>query len=248
MPRLDSISIQRFRSIADRANPKVRDVIAVFSQSQLTCLGLATFFARRVSTPAGFIVLDDPLTTIDDSYGAHLVHAVIEALLLSGTQVVVLTHEQRLRSAIMTRYQHKNAECCELTLDEPISGSLLVKTSDSLAMMFNEIEPFTRSSNLAHRKSGAQKLRVAAERLCKEILVAKRRAGGEAQALVTDYSETLGNLIPLVIPHLDSADEPGKLNSIRQSTNPGNHDDDVPSKETLRICLGDMRRLRREYL
>jgi hypothetical protein len=39
---------------ADRSSPKVRDVIAVFSMSQLHCLGLSLFLARAIKEGAGF--------------------------------------------------------------------------------------------------------------------------------------------------------------------------------------------------
>ena len=53
----------------DRGDPKLRDAIAVFSQSQLHCLGLALFLARtRVGEGTGFVVLDDPVLTSDDDF------------------------------------------------------------------------------------------------------------------------------------------------------------------------------------
>jgi len=48
----------------DRSAPKLRDVIAVFSQSQLHCLGLALFLARAQHEGLGFIILDDRATKI----------------------------------------------------------------------------------------------------------------------------------------------------------------------------------------
>ena len=45
---------------ADRIAPKLRNVIAVFSQSQLHCLGLALFIARCLHEGTGFMILDDP--------------------------------------------------------------------------------------------------------------------------------------------------------------------------------------------
>ena len=44
----------------DQTNPKIRDVIAVFSDSQLHCLGLAVFLARAERYGMSFVVLDDP--------------------------------------------------------------------------------------------------------------------------------------------------------------------------------------------
>ena len=52
----------------DRSDPKIRDAIAVFSQSQLHCLGLSLFLARAIHEGIGFVVLDDPVLTSDDDY------------------------------------------------------------------------------------------------------------------------------------------------------------------------------------
>ena len=61
----------------DRSAPKVRDVIAVFSQSQLHCLGLALFIARALHEGAGFMVLDDPILASDEDYRAYFKAAVL---------------------------------------------------------------------------------------------------------------------------------------------------------------------------
>ena len=116
-------------------------------------------------------------------------------------------------------------------------------------MMLKAAEPFTTSSQLLHRRDGAGKIRMAAERFCKELLVSERRTSGDTNALITEYDNVqLNALITQVTPYLKRQDEAGKLGSIRQSTNPGNHDDDVPSKETLKVCLGNLRRFKRDYL
>jgi hypothetical protein len=65
----------------DRSAPKLRDVIAIFSQSQLHCLGLALFLARAEKEGIGFIVLDDPVLSSDEDYRVHFNSTVLTALL-----------------------------------------------------------------------------------------------------------------------------------------------------------------------
>jgi hypothetical protein len=69
---------------ADRSNPKLRDVIAVFSMSQLHCLGLSLFLARTVKEGAGFIVLDDPILSSDEDYRKYFNSFVVEKLANAG--------------------------------------------------------------------------------------------------------------------------------------------------------------------
>lgn len=79
----------------DRSNAKIRDAIAVFSQSQLHCLGLAMFLARAIQENAGFVILDDPVLTSDDDYRPNFVASVIEGLLDAGLQVIICTQDHK---------------------------------------------------------------------------------------------------------------------------------------------------------
>jgi len=90
----------------DRSDPKLRDVIAVFSQSQLHCLGLALFLARSTQEGTGFIVLDDPILSSDEDYRAHFNAAVIEELCRLGIQVLILTQDQGTVRDLCERYEH----------------------------------------------------------------------------------------------------------------------------------------------
>lgn len=65
----------------DRSGAKIRDVVAIFSQSQLHCLGLALFLARAEHEKTGFVVLDDPIFSSDEDYRAHFNASVVEKLL-----------------------------------------------------------------------------------------------------------------------------------------------------------------------
>ena len=237
-------------STPERKDVKIRDAIAVFSQSQLHCLGLATFFAR-VASGGGFLVLDDPIIAIDDDYSAHFINATLEELRKRQVQVIMLTYEQKTFRAIQARHGDSQCEAFHLNLDDPSTGTVVVKTSDALSMMLKAAEPFTRSSVLATRKGGCQRIRDACERFCKDLLVRKRQEAGDATALITDYrgaKGTLDYLIPEVIPYLAGSDEPGKLRLLQQQSNPGNHDDDVPAKAALRVDLGNLRALQKKYL
>ena len=93
-------------------------------------------------------------------------------------------------------------------------------------------------------------LRNAAERFCKEILVKDLWAKGDTNAALSDYDgRNLGQLSPPV-ERLLTADpsHPGKLRSIRNELNPAKHDDGIPDQGTLKVALGDLRFLKKQYL
>jgi hypothetical protein len=100
------------------------------------------------------------------------------------------------------------------------------------------------------RKLGGGLIRDAAERFCKEILIKARRAKGDAAASLNDYErKNLGDLVPKVEPLLTfDPSHAGKLRAIGGAVNPAKHDDAVPAAGVLKVALGDLRSLRKEYL
>lgn len=236
---------------ADRSNPKVRDVIAVFSQSQLHCLGLALFLARAAKERAGFIVLDDPVLSSDEDYRKYFNFHVIEKLADAGIQAVVITQHKDTWRDIIDLHKHRNAEAYQIKLTDPRNGTVVGKSEDEFAAMLSQAEPFTLHEDPEIRKIGGQRLREAAERFCKLLLVKKRQVNGETAAAMSDYKgKVLGDLEPLVTPYLQLKDpsHPGKLAALRRDLNPANHDADIPTRAALRIAAGTLKDFRKMYL
>lgn len=232
----------------DRKNAKIRDAIAVFSHSQLHCLGIAAFIARIIRDKVGFMVLDDPIISSDEDHRPHFMRTVIEQLLVKGVQVIVITQDHKTWVDLNELYSHKNIDAFQLSKE--LAGTVALKSSDGLAVMLSRAEPFVSSESPEFRKMAAERLRDAGERFCKEFLTKKRRDGGDASALITDYDgKTLGQLIPLTHPHLVlDASHPGKLKTMEKHLNPGKHDDTPPSKGELQCALGDLKRFKKDYL
>jgi hypothetical protein len=237
----------------DRKEAKLRDVIAVFSQSQLHCLGLAVFLARAVHERSGFIVLDDPILSSDEDYRIHFKCAVMDELHKCGIRSVIITQCKDTWRDIYDLHEHRGAASYQISLSDPKVGAVIVKSSDEFEAMLTKAEPFTKSDSEEIRKIGGVKIREAAERFCKELLVKKAHEAGNVAAVVTDYKDKDGlrELAPLVIPYLEATDPShrGKLQVLlRRNTNPANHDDTVPAKAALQTGLGVLREFRKRYL
>jgi hypothetical protein len=234
----------------DRSDPKLRDVIAVFSQSQLHCLGLSLFLARAVKEGGGFIILDDPILSSDEDYRAFFNARVIEDLLKLGIQVVILTQDQKTFKDLGERYLHEKVSLFQIVLQHPVEGAEVFNKADDLEARFTHAATLIRGGHVSLRKQGGEIIRDAAERFCKEVLVRHQRANGNALALVTDHDgKTLGELSPLVEPLLDQdPSHPGKLRTIGADTNPAKHDDAVPAQGVLKVALGNLRSLKTTYL
>jgi hypothetical protein len=234
----------------DRSDPTLRDVIAVFSQSQLHCLGLALFLARSIHEKTKFIVLDDPILSSDEDYRAHFNSAVLERLITAGVQVILLTQDQKTYKDLTERYLHAAIDTFQINMTSPADGTSVVNKADDLGALMQKADVLIRGGHPDLHKQGGEVLRDAAERFCKEVLVKDRRAKGDGTAAISDYDgKTLGEIGPRVEPLMTSdPSHPGKLRTIGTQLNPANHDDDIPGAATLKVALGDLRTLRRTYL
>jgi len=225
-----------------------RDAAGIFSDSQLNCLGLAIFLARCTKGAASVVVLDDPVLGSDEEHRTTFARFVIEALLAQGTQVLVTTYDVVLQRDLGDYYQHVPPDVFTVTTDDPKQGASVVKSSDTLESLLANARPYLRSQVPEVRKTGASRLRDAAERLCKEIIVKKHRENSE-ECAITDYEgKTLGNLIPKVEPFLTDTSHPGKLRAIGRILSPGSHDAPPPTTEALGVAEGDLKAFKREYL
>lgn len=234
----------------DGSDPKLRDAIAVFSQSQLHCLGLSLFLARAVQEKTGFIVLDDPVLTSDDDYRPNFSSAVIEALLKESVQVVVITQDNKSWKDIGQRWAHKGVAQYQMIRSDAVIGTEIRNQNDDLATMLARAQPFIKSPDPEQRKQGATKMREAIERFGKEIIVRHRRANGDGIASITDYDgQNFGNFATQVQGLLTKdASHPGKLTAAHSYVTPGPHDDKPPSKGELVQAYGDLKFLKKEYL
>jgi hypothetical protein len=232
-----------------RSNPKLRDAVSILSQSQLHCLGLALFLARAEHEGAAFIVLDDPILSSDEDHRLHFCADVVATLLKKSIQVVILTQDEPTRRNLTSRYEYLSPSHYHLVLDDPKIGTIFENRLDNLAAMLAQAETLSHSNHPDTRKLTGEKLRDAAERYCKEMLVADARAAGKSASIVDHDRKTLEMLIPKVLPLLskDPA-HPGKLKQIPSTLNPAKHDDNIPSRSALRQVLGELKGLKKEYL
>jgi hypothetical protein len=228
-----------------KLDPKIRDVVSVFSFSQLHCLGLAAFLARTVKDGCRFLLLDDPIMSSDEDHSAHFIDSVVEKLIQQDIQIILMTQDHGIRTSISNRYGHLDVACFQVGLLQPRLGAEVTKTSDALAAMLLRIQPLLGSPTEETRRTAAQGLRIAAERFCKEALVRQARAAGKTTAMLADYGGNLGDLIPLVI-YKDPSDM-GKLKVIADFMNPGNHDDKPPSAEQIKVAHSNLNKFRKSY-
>jgi hypothetical protein len=235
---------------SERTTPKLRDVIAIFSQSQLHCLGLALFLARIEHEKTGFVLLDDPILSSDEDYRVHFNTGVLETLLAKSIQVIVLTQDQKTWKELENRYRHVDISMFQVSMENPAKGAIIRNTSNELLSMISRAEVLARGGHPDLSKQAGKTLRDAGERFCKEVLVKDRRAKGEPATSLADFDgRTLEWLCPKVDPllTLDSAHS-GKLQAFKDAVNPPSHDDISPSAAAMKVACGDLRKFVKDYL
>lgn len=233
-----------------RAAPKMRDVIAVFSQSQLHCLGLALFLARAEREGTGFIVLDDPVLSSDEDYRVHFNTTVLDELLKLPMQVFVLTQDHATWKELETRYRHVNIANAQMFIDDPAKGTVIENTSDTLLAKITRAKSLARGGHPDTRKSSGLHLRDAGEGYCKEMLLNERKSKGDATAALTDYDgKNLDWLCPRVQPLLvKDASHPGKLEAFKTTVNKACHDNVPPASSAMGHACGEIEFLVKAYL
>jgi hypothetical protein len=234
----------------DRSSPKMRDVIAVFSQSQLHCLGLAVFLARAQYEELGFIILDEPVLSSDEDYRVHFNTEVLSELLKLPVQVIILTQDHDTWEELETRYRHLSISTAQLFIETPAEGTIIENTSDTLLAKISRAKSLARGGHPDSRKECGIHLRDAGERFCKEMLVKHQRKKGEIAASLTDYDEkTLEWLCPRVDPLLDQdPSHPGKLEAFKDTVNHACHDNSPPNSSAMTHACGEIAFLQKQYL
>ncbi len=155
-----------------------------------------------------------------------------------------------MKKDIEELYAHYDLDTYVILMEDPSRGAVIDKTRDTLMSKLESAERYIDRGDPESLKTAARNLRDATERFCKLVLVGKRKDDGDESALVTDYDgQELGRLSKQVRPLLtkDTA-HPGKLKYIRQTLNPGSHDDEVPEHGELQQCLNHLKKLVGRYI
>lgn len=228
----------------------MRDVVAIFSQSQLHCLGLSLFLARAEHEGFGFSVLDDPVLSSDDDYSVHFRSTVLEELLRLPIQTIVLTQDHAAWEDIEIRHRHVGISMAQLYVDSPQVGTIIENTSDTLIAKVNRAKSLAKGGHPDVRKECDVQLRDAGELFCKEILVKARRGQSNQDSSLSDFEgKALEWLCPRVEPFLDKDPaHPGKLEAFMARVNSACHDNTPPGSSDMVYACGEIAYLVKEYL
>ncbi|WP_022928257.1 AAA family ATPase [Patulibacter americanus] len=208
----------------------VRTAVGVLSDSQLNALGLALALARAAGLGWKTLVLDDPTQGGDDEHRAAFVNDVVPALLKSGVQVTVLTHDPRLAADLLCLTQFELAHY-SLSLAHDATGATVapqrLPVVSMLASASHRIAQAGTVPTEEDRRAVSHEIRIVAERVAKTMLVRQDATDGDTTKSLSSYANAqLGDLIrQLRSRGVIDPQQGGEWDRIRQCANPGSHDD-----------------------
>lgn len=142
---------------------------ANLSECQLNCLGLAFWLGSATATgsPFGFVLLDDPVQSMDDDHAEAFISTVVPALCdVHKKQVILLSHERRLIDRIRDLNKSRNAVVYHYDEYEMAGPSITQQVS--LAVMLSEVKGLAKG-NEANRSQAVDKLRKLGEQFIREV-------------------------------------------------------------------------------
>jgi hypothetical protein len=138
---------------------------ACLSQCQLNCLGLSVHLMRTLTSgsPYGFVLLDDPVQSMDDDHCQALIVDVVKALLDRGTQVVIFSHVQGLVDSVWETYYA--LQPLRLRIEDFAKSGPTIDVAETLQ------DTIRRASQLAAGNEENRRLAVKVVRRAVELLI-----------------------------------------------------------------------------
>ncbi len=259
-PALEGQSTRRRVRLEVRVDGKEATAVGVMSQGELHCLALALFLPRALlpDSPFGFVVIDDPVQSMDPARVDGLARVLEETA--KQRQVVVFTHDDRLSEAV--RRLRVQARILEVTR-RPGSRVEVVEQLEPVARLLEDARVVALEGDLPGRIA-AQVVpglcRQAVEAACVEVVRRRRIGRGEPHAEVDAELERTGKTINhLALLLFDDRSRAGEvystlnrrfgrwasdlINVLNHGTHQGNHQEMRNLIQTTERLVGQLRAL-----
>jgi hypothetical protein len=172
--------------------------LSVMSQGELHALGLALFLPRATAagSPLGFVVIDDPVQSMDPAKVDGL--ARVLSSVAAARQVVVFTHDDRLPAAL--RQLQLPATVWAVTRRERSAVSLK-KVDDPVSRYLDDARALARTDQLSptvRAVAVAGMCRGALEAACMEVVRSRELDAGVPHESVERHLESAHSLQEMV--------------------------------------------------
>jgi len=210
---------------------KTMNPVSCFSESHMNCLCLSVYFSQRVlNNPHwGFLMLDDPVQTMDEDHAKNLIRILKE--LSKEKQVIVLSYDVKFCQDFRDLFYGEDYLFYEFSGHSINGPKIELKQAPFDAYM--KIAQEYYDGNMEERAIAANNLRKAIERLSFDILVQKAKIGrGKASELKLDE-----RLDKIETQKILTAEEIGEIKAILNTCDAGSHE--PPRREVTPTELQD---------
>ena len=142
---------------------------ANLSECQLNCLGLSMWLMRATTpaSPFGFVLLDDPVQSMDDDHTEAFIADVVPHLLdHHGKQVIVLSHVKRITERL--RELNGSRALKVYHYDSYARGGPAITEQIALQKLLTEIKGAAKG-NEENRAYAVDRIRVLSERFIRDL-------------------------------------------------------------------------------
>lgn len=142
---------------------------ANLSECQLNCVGLAMWLMRATtpSSPFGFILLDDPVQSMDDDHAEAFIADIVPYLMNDhGKQLLILSHVKRVTDRLRDLNQNRPTRLYHLETFDRTGPTITEQVR--LRMLLAEIKGAARG-NEANREYAVDRIRVLVEHFIREV-------------------------------------------------------------------------------
>jgi hypothetical protein len=189
---------------------------ACLSQCQLNCLGLSIHYVRALTpgTCFSFLLMDDPVQSMDDDHCQALGVDVIRDLLARGMQVIICSHVQGLVDQIWDTYYA--TQPLRLRIYDFVANGPVIDNAETLQQVVGRARRLS-NGNEDHRRLAVKVVRRSVELLIRAIC---KHTG----AVPPPATATAGNMLPYMqsCPGVTVAQCQG-LHATVQFSNPAPH-------------------------
>ena len=163
--------VRRQAKLEAEAFGKEINPVTCFSEAHMNSLGLSLYFPQRVdyNPEWEFVMLDDPVQSMDDDHTNQLIDILKEKS--ETKQVIILTHSSKFREDIETRFDKENLLEYEFTQGDETGPRIELKEGP-LKILLQYAKDYA-SGILEERKMAGNNLRQATEKLLAEFLITK---------------------------------------------------------------------------
>ena len=163
--------IRRQAKLEAEAFGKEINPVTCFSEAHMNSLGLSLYFPQRVdyNPEWGFVMLDDPVQSMDDDHTNQLIDILKEKS--ETKQIMILTHSSKFREDIETRFGKESLLEYEFTQGDETGPRIELKEGP-LKILLRYAQDYA-GGIFEERKMAGNNLRQATEKLLAEFLIAK---------------------------------------------------------------------------